>query len=84
MAHLDSQRNVAIDAQQQPRGMRGESLWQFVSGESRFRVPPGQRDEMEKLLACTTVHEMRDRLLEGKPLSSDGHRVEGFPNIQAT
>lgn len=47
-------------------------MWQLVAGESRYRGPPGLRDEMAQLLAATGSDEMRDRLLEGGPLSVDG------------
>lgn len=47
-------------------------MWQLVAGESRCHGPPGLRDEMAQLLAATGIDEMRDRLLEGGPLSVDG------------
>lgn len=41
---------------------------QLVLGSSRFQGPPGLLEEMEHLLASSTVQEMTSRLLTGEPL----------------
>ena len=41
---------------------------QLVLGASRFQGPPGLLEEMERLLASSTVQEMTSRLLTGEPL----------------
>jgi hypothetical protein len=41
---------------------------QLVLGTSRFQGPPGLLEEMERLLASSTVQEMTSRLLTGEPL----------------
>lgn len=44
-------------------------MWDLVDGKSRFNGPDGLRAEMVQLLATTTVEDMRDRLLKGRPLT---------------
>lgn len=44
-------------------------MWELVVGRSRVSGPDGLRDEMAKLLATTTVEDMRERLLEDRPLA---------------